>query len=409
MLTDPVYRHAVVVATLAARVRAGHPGGMFDAPRYGTGSLSDVLPSVLACLGVPGEQDRLGLDLTASRVCVLLIDGLGAELLARHAEVAPFLSSLAGKPLTAGFPSTTATSLSSLGIGAPPGEHGIVGYLMNVPGYDRLMNALRWQLQGQGHDQVVDLLTDLVPEQFQPRPTAFERAAAAGVRVGQVAPMYQAASGLTRAALRGNEFRPSFSFGDLVDGALTALRAGERSLVYAYHGDLDTTGHARGTASDAWLLELAHVDRLAAAIAERLPAGAALLVTADHGMVDIEDTVDFDTLGELRAGVRRLGGEARARHVYTEDGATADVAAAWQAVLGDDFAVLRRDEVIARGWFGPLVTPTIADRIGDLVVAARGGRGVIRSVAEPLESMMVGHHGSLTTAESEIPLRIATG
>lgn len=382
---------------------------MFDVPRYGTGSLSDVLPSVLACLGVPGEQDRLGLDLAVSRVCVLLIDGLGAELLARHAEVAPFLSSLVGKPLTTGFPSTTATSLSSLGVGAPPGEHGIVGYLMNVPGYDRLVNALRWQLQGQGHDPVVDLLTDLVPEQFQPRPTVFERAAAAGVRVGQVAPMYQAASGLTRAALRGNEFRPSFSVGDLIDGTITALRAGDRSLVYAYHGELDTTGHARGTASDAWLLELAHVDRIAATIAERLPAGAALLVTADHGMVDIEDTVDFDTLGELQAGVRGLGGEARARHVYTEQGATADVAAAWQAVLGADFAVLPRAEVIARGWFGPLVTPAIAARIGDLVVAARGGRGVVRTVAEPLESRMIGHHGSLTAAESEIPLRIATG
>ena len=126
-------------------------------------------------------------------------------------------------------------------------------------------------------------------------------------------------------------------------------------------------------------------------------------------MVDIEDTVDFDTLGELQAGVRGLGGEARARHVYTEQGATADVAAAWQAVLGADFAVLPRAEVIARGWFGPLVTPAIAARIGDLVVAARGGRGVVRTVTEPLESRMIGHHGSLTAAESEIPLRIATG
>ncbi|WP_083884044.1 alkaline phosphatase family protein [Nocardia higoensis] len=382
---------------------------MFDAPRYGTGSLSDLLPSALACLGVPGEDDRLGLDLTATRVCVLLVDGLGAELLARHAEAAPFLSGLAGIPLTTGFPSTTATSLSSLGIGAPPGEHGIVGYLMNVPGYDRLVNPLRWHLQGQGHDPVENLLTELVPEQFQPRPTAFERAAAAGVRVAQVAPMYQAASGLTRAALRGSEFRPGFSFGDLVDGAITALRAGDRSLVYAYHGELDTTGHVRGTTSDAWLLELSHVDRLAAAIAERLPAGAALLVTADHGMVDMTDPVDFDTRAELRAGVRRLGGEARARHVYTEEGATADVAAAWQAMLGDDFVVLDRAEVIARGWFGPLVTPDAAARIGDLVVAARAGGGVIRSAAEPLESAMVGQHGSLTAAELEIPLRIATG
>ncbi|WP_280477064.1 alkaline phosphatase family protein [Nocardia farcinica] len=379
---------------------------MFAAPRYGSGSLADVLPSVLACLGVPGEEDRLGLDLTARRVCVLLIDGLGAELLAEHAEAAPFLSGLASMPLTTGFPSTTATSLSSLGVGAPPGEHGIVGYQMTVPGYDRLVNPLRWRLQGGGPE--VDLLRELVPEQFQPRPTTFERAAAAGVRVTQVAPTYQANSGLTRAVLRGNEFRPGLSFGDLVDGTITALRAGERSLVYAYHGDLDTTGHVRGPSSEAWLLELGHVDRIAAAIAARLPADAALVVTADHGMVELDGTVDFDTVEPLRDGVHRLGGEPRARHVYTVDGATADVAAAWQETLGPDFAVLPRQEVIARGWFGPLVTPEIAARIGDLVVAAAGTRGVIRSAAEPLESAMIGHHGSLTTAELDVPLRIAT-
>ncbi|HLS78952.1 MAG TPA: alkaline phosphatase family protein [Nocardia sp.] len=382
---------------------------MFAAPRYGTGSLSDVLPSVLACLGVPGEDDRLGLDLRADRVCVLLVDGLGAELLARHAEVAPFLSGLADRPLTAGFPSTTATSLSSLGIGAPPGEHGIVGYLMHVPGHEGLVNPLRWQLRGAEPAPTRDLRTELVPERFQPRPTAFERAAAAGVSVGQVAPMYQAGSGLTRAALRGNEFRPSFSSGDLVDGAITALRAGDRSLVYAYHGELDTTGHVRGTASDAWLLELAHVDRLAAAIAERLPPDAALLVTADHGMVDMADPVDFDAAPALRAGVRTLGGEARARHVYTEAGAAAEVAAAWRETLGADFEVLDRAAAIGRGWFGPVVTPEAAARIGDLVVAARGERGIVRRAAEPLEAAMIGQHGSLTSAELDIPLRLVTG
>ncbi|WP_431951829.1 alkaline phosphatase family protein [Nocardia lijiangensis] len=376
---------------------------MFDAPRYGSGSLADLFPSVLACLGVPGEDDRLGLGLSARRICVLLVDGLGAEALAAHAAEAPFLSSLASAELAAGFPSTTATSLSSLGVGVPPGEHGIVGYLMNVPGYDRLVNALRWRLHGEGPK--VDLLRELVPEQFQPTATVFERAARAGISVSQVAPMYQAGSGLTRAVLRGCAFRPSLSFGDLVDGVADALRMGDRSLVYAYHGDLDTTGHVRGPSSDAWRLELAHVDRLAATLAEHLPRDAALLVTADHGMVELTGTVDFDAVDALRTGVDRLGGEPRARHVYTVEGAVDDVAAVWRETLGPDFAVLPRAEVIERGWFGPTVGPGVAERIGDLVVAALGPRGVIRTGAEPLQSAMIGHHGSLTSAELNVPLR----
>ncbi|WP_405163956.1 alkaline phosphatase family protein [Nocardia sp. NBC_01499] len=373
---------------------------MFDAPRYGTGSLADLFPSLLAGFGVPGEVDRLGLGISADRVCVLLIDGLGAAALAANPGAAPFLSGLGAATLTAGFPSTTATSLSSLGVGVPPGEHGIVGYLLRVPGQERLVNALRWRPHGEGPR--IDLLSALVPEQFQPTATVFERAAAHGITVTQVAPSYQNGSGLTRAALRGCEFRDSFSVGDLVDGI--AIRAGRRSLVYAYHADLDTTGHARGPSSDAWLLELAHVDRIATEIAERLPPDAVLLVTADHGMVELDERIDFDHHPGLRDAVRQLGGEPRARHVYTEPGAATDVTAAWREILGDDFAVLPRAEVITRGWFGPTVAPHITDRIGDVVVAARGARGIIRSGAEPVQSMMIGHHGSLTPAELDIPL-----
>ncbi|WP_433575108.1 alkaline phosphatase family protein [Nocardia brasiliensis] len=377
---------------------------MFAAPRYGTGSLADLFPSLLAGFGVPDERDRLGLDIAADRVCVLLIDGLGAAALAANPGAAPFLSSLPSVALTTGFPSTTATSLSSLGVGVPPGEHGIVGYLMRVPEQDRLVNSLRWRLHGEGAR--VDLLNELVPEDFQPTATVFERAAAQGIVVTQVAPNYQNGSGLTRAVLRGCAFRPAFSVGDLVDGVGISLRAGDRTLVYAYYGDLDTTGHVRGPSSDAWLLELAHVDRIAADIAERLPRDAALFVTADHGMVELGERIDFDEHDGLRAGVRQLGGEPRARHVYTEPGAAGDVAAAWTEILGPDYAVLPRTEVIDRGWFGPIVAPRVAERIGEVVVAPRGTGGIIRSGAEPLQSMMVGHHGSLTPAELEIPLRI---
>src|SRR3981189_388108 len=112
----------------------------------------------------PFEKHRLGLGLTADRICVLLIDGLGAQALAAHPDVAPFLSSLGPTELAAGFPTTTPPSLSSLGVGVPPGEHGIVGYLINVPGYDRLVNSLRWRLHGEGPK--IELLRELVPEQF---------------------------------------------------------------------------------------------------------------------------------------------------------------------------------------------------------------------------------------------------
>ena len=264
------------------------------------------------------------------------------------------------------------------------------------------MNPLKWRLMGEGPK--VDLLKEVVPEQFQPVATAFERAAADGITVTQVAPMYQAGSGLTRAALRGGDFRPSFSSGDLVDGVVSALGDGDRSLVYAYHGDLDVTGHVRGPNSEAWALELAQIDLMVRLIAERLPAGAALIVTADHGMVQVDSPIDFDRQPELQAGVRALGGEPRARYVYAEPGAADDVAAAWRELLGADFTVATRAEAVGWGWFGPRVTSRVAPRIGDVVVVANTDSAVIRSGGEPLQSRLVGHHGSLTPAEMLVPL-----
>ncbi|MGW0042891.1 alkaline phosphatase family protein [Rhodococcus sp. NPDC003348] len=379
---------------------------MLLAPQYGRESLSDLVPSVLAHLGVPGETNRIGIDLTGvNRVCILLVDGLGAELLAAHPKEAPFLSSAGPAPvLTAGFPTTTAASLASLGTGRPSGEHGVVGYLISVPGEDRLMNPLKWRLHGEGPK--VDLLRELVPEEFQPNPTAFERAAAHGIAVSRVAPAYQGGSGLTRAALRGGEFRPSFSMGDLADAAVASMRDGQRSLVYAYHGELDLTGHARGPESTAWALELEQVDLLARQIAARLPADGALIVTADHGMVQVRSPIDIDQDSTLKEGVRQIGGEPRARHVYTEPGQADAVLDRWRDRLDDGFAVYSRSDVIARGWFGPTISPAAAQRIGDVIAVATRDGALIRRGAEPLQSILVGHHGSLTSAELHVPLLV---
>ena len=165
------------------------------------------------------------------------------------------------------------------------------------------------------------------------------------------------------------------------------------------------TGHAYGIASDAWRYELAHVDKLAEQLATGLPEGSVFHVTADHGMVDVgaDDRVDVDAIPALREGVALLGGEPRARHVYAEPGAAADVLATWRELLGDRVCVLSRDEAIAQGWFGE-VAPEFEPRIGDVVAAPYGPTAVVATKTEPLESALVGMHGSLTQDEQLIPL-----
>ncbi|WP_338089147.1 nucleotide pyrophosphatase/phosphodiesterase family protein [Phycicoccus endophyticus] len=344
------------------------------APDYAAGSLADVLPSVCASLGVPADDGRAGwsgrLALPpARRAVVVLVDGLGADQLTRRLGHAPWFREHAGatRRVPAGFPSTTATSMGTFGTGAPPGAHGMLGYEVLLPGEDRVFNELSWE-------------DGPPPESWQPLRTWFQRAEAAGVTVTRIGPAFFDGSGLTRAALRGGRFAAADPLADRVDVALRAARSAPRTLTYLYWGEVDKLGHVHGPESLEWTAELELVDAELARLAAGLPPDTSLTVTADHGMVACphETRVDVAREPALLDGVRHLGGEPRATHVYCRAGAAGDVAATWAQRLGTRAWVRRREEAVAAGWFGP-VAPANLERIGDVVVVADGDLAVMDS------------------------------
>ncbi|MPQ97706.1 alkaline phosphatase family protein [Modestobacter sp. I12A-02628] len=385
---------------------SGRPGDLL-VPDYGRDTLADVLPGAAASLGVTVQRgdlpaDPLGLTEAlggARRVLVLLVDGLGADLVAAHADLAPTLAALTSPAgvLSAPCPSTTPVSLTTLGTGLPPGSHGVLGFVTEVPGEGRLVNHTHWT-------------DDPDPGAWQSRPTVFQQAIAAGVPATVVAPHSFARSGLTAAAYRGAHYAAAFSPGDLVALALQSLAAAPRTLVYGYHAELDLTGHVRGVGSDSWRNQLSVVDRMVEQLVAGLPADGALLVTADHGMIDVgpDTRLDVDTHPDLLDGVRLLAGEPRARYVHAEPGAEADVLARWQGVLGDRAWVMGREEAVQSGVFGP-VGAGLDARIGDVVALARGDWVMTATRQEPIPSILAAYHGSLTATELAIPLLMARG
>jgi hypothetical protein len=372
----------------------------FTQPAYGDRSLGDVVPAVGRALGLPagvvGEPPTGLLLPDAASYVVFLVDGLGSELLRRYAHAAPFLSSLlAGSAIgTSGVPSTTATSLTSLGTGLVPGGHGLVGFTARIPGTNRLLNHLRW-------DKQVD------PLEWQPHPTVFSRLGAAGVHVTVVNKREFDGTGLTIAAHRGAEYVGADRVGERI-AAVVGAAAARPSLTYVYDSDLDWTGHKFGVSSTQWLQQLAMVDAEAEQMREALPASVRLLVIADHGMVDSPDSarVDVDDHHELRDGVALIGGEARFRHLYCAGGAVRDVVDTWTGHLGGRAEVLTREEAVGRGWFGAL-TPAVRPRIGDVVVACRDDVAIVSTADFPYEKTLVGMHGSLTPAEMLIPILVS--
>lgn len=360
-----------------------------------------MLPRVVASLGGPelsGAAAQAPLP-PAERAVVVLADGLGAQLLRTRSGHAPFLrAALAaqdpGVPtvLTAGFPSTTATSMGTFGTGLPPGTHGLAGYQVRVPGTDHLFNELDWI---GGPD----------PRTWQPRPTVFERAVTAGIPVTMVGPAKFDGSGLTTAALRGALFAAAKGLPSAVDAAVAASRSAQRSLVYLYWGDVDRAGHQHGCDSWQWGEAVEHLDAELRRLRALLPGDASLTITADHGMVDIPDAAKTDvaTDAELRDGVELVGGELRGPQLYCRPGATADVLAAWSARLGDDGWVMTREDAAVAGFLGE-VTPEVLPRFGDVLVAVCSAVGFVDSrVMNPRIMALIGQHGSLTEAEQQVP------
>jgi len=384
-----------VSGTSPAEHTGGEPG--FVAPAYGERSLGDVIPAVARALGVHLDGEPTGLMLPEAGSYVLfLVDGLGHQLLESHPDEAPYLHGLldGSTPATVGVPSTTATSLTSLGTALPPGTHGVVGFTSRIPGTDRLLNALLWSKE-------VD------PLEWQPHPTAFSRLAAAGVRTTAVNKREFNGSGLTVASSRGAHFVGADRVGERLV-AVQQASATSPSLTYMYDGDLDWTGHRYGVDSPQWRAQLTAIDMGAERLRETLPATTRILVVADHGMVDAtpEHRIDVDETPGLRDGVALVGGEARFRHVYCRAGAVADVAATWAEVLGDRAEVHTREEALARGWFGA-DSPEVRPRIGDVVAACRSDHAILVSGDFPYEAKLIGMHGSLTPVEMLVPVLVA--
>lgn len=373
------------------------------APAFGRRSIAEVLTSAAASLGIPGFENRLNLP-AANRVCVVLADGLGRNLLKQKSAHTPFLRSVMQQGqgavpvwLDSAFPSTTASSLASFGTGLPAGQHGLVGYDVLDPRQDKVVNMLgNWD-------------AGVEPLEWQPFPTVFERAAE-HTDVTTVSLPQFGNSPMTQAALRGGRFLSGTTSHARTAAAAEAMAGTGSSLMYFYVNELDKAGHRYGCQSAQWEHQLEELDATVGRLNATLPPGTTVLLTADHGMLDVPESqrIDYSAEPALIAGVRHTAGEPRMVHLYLEDGAgergRTGLLESWRSRFGDRIWAFSRDEAVSAGLFGD-VRPEVAPRIGDVLIAARDALAFYDTRrVRPTALEVVGQHGSLTKAEREVPL-----
>lgn len=331
----------------------------------------------------------------ARSVVLVIVDGLGAIQLRGHAGHARHLTAgLVKKDVAYSvFPTTTAAALTSILTGVAPGSHGLVGYRVLDRERDRLVNQLSgWESDG------------IDPLVWQPAPTVFERAVTAGHAAFAVGVAAYARSGFTRATLRGSTFVAAKTPAQRVAVAYQLAADNPSSLVYCYLPEIDKAGHKHGIDSTEWITALEEIDGALSVIP---PRHVGVLVTADHGMIDVpaHRHVVLDEGDPRFDGVRHIGGEPRMLHVYLEPDADAPaVTARWRTASEGDADVLSGVEAVAAGLFGAAVTPDALSRIGDLVVIARGNKAFYDGTDDDQRARgMIGQHGAISPEERQVP------
>lgn len=366
------------------------PAGNDTAPR-----LTDVLRSALQ--SASGDANALALPQVRHAI-VVLVDGLGVSNLRAYAGHARFLVGRMQKRdvIRTVTPSTTAVALSSLLTGTEPGEHGVTGYRVRDPRSGVLVNQLS-EIGSLGAEWVL-------------RPSLFVQATERGVAGNVVsAPQYRE-SGLTQAIFAGATFHGVQPREQRLTTAASIAAGPGPTVTYVYAAELDQIAHKLGVASARWLAELEALDAELERFALRLPADVGVLITADHGVVDVpsERHVFLDDAGALLDGVTHIGGEPRGRALYFADGLSAvrraELVSGWRAREERRAWVLTRDEAIAAAAFG-VVDEAVQHRLADLYLFARSGIAYYdRREPDRRAELMVGQHGSLTDEEVRVPL-----
>ncbi len=358
-------------------------------PSVGSFTLSEVSRALFAALGLPISSQLL-LPQSPGVEILFLIDGLGAKSLAQYHDAAPNISSMETvADLRSEFPSTTATSLTSVGTGLHPAEHGMLGYTVRIPYSDnRLLNALKW-------DSRVD------PVIWQSRATLFEQGAKLGINSFNISAERYAGTGFTEAALRGATFLGANTFDRMIEQLRIATKK-QPTFIYLYINDIDAAGHEFGVGSQEWLDALTMADDFVGLVKENLPSGARFTITSDHGMLNAKEQVFID--GALAQDVTLIGGEPRARHIYVDEGRLHHVHNTWREELGARADIVLKDEAVASELFGPHPTQQSLDRMGDLIVIPHDEIVLIEPARKNMEGAMIGHHGGLTEIERSIPL-----
>jgi len=348
------------------------------------------------------EKDR-------KNVVVLLLDAMGISIIEKH--LAPdgfFRSHLAGS-YSSVFPPTTVAATTSILSAQYPSEHSWLGWDGYYPQLDKnvtvYLNIDQRQEVGSPFSRGG---IGECPIDADGHPSVEEPVAAADYHVaGKYNPFEDIVTKIRKAGtdafFSSPHADPPMPTVDDVLGRIKSLcdEPGKK-FIYAYWNEPDHTMHLIGTVSPEsheMVVELEKkVEELVQGLSDTL-----FFITADHGHMDSENICILDHPEIMKCLVRMPSIEPRVLNLFIKDEYKEEFPALFKKEFGDRFALLKKDEVIAKKLFGPGTEhPNFRGMLGDYLAIAISDLSIFNTHKEMI--LMPGGHAGLTKEELEIPL-----
>lgn len=359
-------------------------------------NLVNLSNSILAHFGLSPKHSTLKeLDEALNahnykNVVLLVMDGMGSDMLKHSLPEESFLRSHIYTDISSVYPPTTTAATTSIYSGLTPKEHGWVG----------------WECYFKDYDTGIVLFRDL--DFYKQTPT--------GTKVGSdflgYKKLYEQIreTGLCQAygvAVPWGDF-PVVAFEDVCAQIVKLSKTPDKKFIMSYWKQPDGAMHHTGCYSNETRDKMIELNEKIADMAKQLE-DTILIITADHGQINVGKSIRINEIKELDSCLRLPPQvEPRAAVFYIKQGCCERFVKEFNQHFANEYLLLTSQEYIAQGYLGEgKEHPKLREFLGDYVALAIGDTIIQYKTQDGVEPVnYIGHHAGLSEKEMLVPLII---
>lgn len=361
----------------------------FIKPNWKRSNLN-VSATLAEFLGAPNDKDVLPIlkkELLKGykNVVFICFDGLGIYPIKVNLKRDEFLRKNLKMVLRSTFPSTTTNATTSLSTNKLPLEHGWLGWSMYFEDIDRSIDIYT------GKDSLTKEPVEYVKPLYDNSDDYFHKGNGE-YEITHVAPIYAETKYPEKKIVVKDEI-------ELCRAIKSVTEREGKQFIYSYISDPDSTMHREGVRSEKAKAKIASINREVEKLSKSL-SNTLIIVTADHGQIDVKDYVEFYKDEEMNALLKCPPYlEARAPAFRVKEGKEREFEVKFKKKYGKDFKLYKSSYLIKKGYFGD--RGEYGNLLGDYVAIGTYTHKQFM-LAESMPRFK-GHHTSLTE-EMLVPL-----